>query len=213
MDLQKNHIFRLTQGLQEALDRADLLKTERSDLEYQLENIQVRVRKQVSALPHSLSGFRMWLTVSVWHFSYSIFLLSSYLFVSSVKMKFLTSVCDSQVLYSHEKVKMEGTISQQTKLIDFLQAKMDQPAKKKKVGEEGLRGMELNGFVISYVLCILNILFYLSLCNKMLSSFKTILSCWTQTLLGRMCSSWLFWYFVIPTTLRLQPSSYTSVGL
>lgn len=43
MDLQKNHIFRLTQGLQEALDRADLLKTERSDLEYQLENIQVRI--------------------------------------------------------------------------------------------------------------------------------------------------------------------------
>lgn len=79
MDLQKNHIFRLTQGLQEALDRADLLKTERSDLEYQLENIQV--------------------------------------------------------LYSHEKVKMEGTISQQTKLIDFLQAKMDQPAKKKKVSQ------------------------------------------------------------------------------
>ncbi|KAM8961552.1 citron Rho-interacting kinase isoform 2-T2 [Pelodytes ibericus] len=76
MDLQKNHIFRLTQGLQEALDRADLLKTERSDLEYQLENMQV--------------------------------------------------------LYSHEKVKMEGTISQQTKLIDFLQAKMDQPLKKKK---------------------------------------------------------------------------------
>lgn len=30
---------------------------------------------------------------------------------------------------------MEGTISQQTKLIDFLQAKMDQPAKKKKVGQ------------------------------------------------------------------------------
>lgn len=38
-----------------------------------------------------------------------------------------------QAVYSHEKVKMEGTISQQTKLIDFLQAKMDQPAKKKKV--------------------------------------------------------------------------------
>uniref|UniRef100_A0A663M2C5 Citron Rho-interacting kinase n=1 Tax=Athene cunicularia TaxID=194338 RepID=A0A663M2C5_ATHCN len=70
MDLQKNHIFRLTQGLQEALDRADLLKTERSDLEYQ---------------------------------------------------------CDLPFL-----LKMEGTISQQTKLIDFLQAKMDQPAKKKK---------------------------------------------------------------------------------
>lgn len=40
-----------------------------------------------------------------------------------------------QAVYSHEKVKMEGTISQQTKLIDFLQAKMDQPAKKKKVSE------------------------------------------------------------------------------
>uniref|UniRef100_A0A8C7NV51 Citron Rho-interacting kinase n=1 Tax=Oncorhynchus mykiss TaxID=8022 RepID=A0A8C7NV51_ONCMY len=76
MDLQKSHIFRLTQGLQEALDQTDLLKTERTDLEYQLENIQA--------------------------------------------------------VYSHEKVKMEGTISQQTKLIDFLQAKMDQPTKKKK---------------------------------------------------------------------------------
>lgn len=128
-------------------------------------------------------------------------------------MKFLASVCNSQVLYSHEKVKMEGTISQQTKLIDFLQAKMDQPAKKKKVGEEGLRGMELNGSVISYVLCVLNILFYLSLCNEMLSLFKTILSWWTQTWLGRLCSLWLFWYFVIATTLSLQPSSYTSVRL
>lgn len=38
-----------------------------------------------------------------------------------------------QAVYSHEKVKMEGTISQQTKLIDFLQAKADQPGKKKKV--------------------------------------------------------------------------------
>uniref|UniRef100_A0A674E208 Citron rho-interacting serine/threonine kinase n=1 Tax=Salmo trutta TaxID=8032 RepID=A0A674E208_SALTR len=79
MDLQKSHIFHLTQGLQDALDQTDLLKTERTDLEYQLENIQA--------------------------------------------------------VYSHEKVKMEGTISQQTKLIDFLQAKMDLPTKKKKVRE------------------------------------------------------------------------------
>ncbi|XP_023696592.1 citron Rho-interacting kinase isoform X3 [Paramormyrops kingsleyae] len=76
MDMQKAHIFRLTQGLQDALDQTDLLKTERTDLEYQLENIQAA--------------------------------------------------------YSHEKVKMEGTISQQTKLIDFLQSKVDQPLKKKK---------------------------------------------------------------------------------
>uniref|UniRef100_A0A8C9W3Q9 Citron rho-interacting serine/threonine kinase n=1 Tax=Scleropages formosus TaxID=113540 RepID=A0A8C9W3Q9_SCLFO len=41
MDMQKAHIFRLTQGLQDALDQTDLLKTERTDLEYQLENIQV----------------------------------------------------------------------------------------------------------------------------------------------------------------------------
>ncbi|XP_073766142.1 citron Rho-interacting kinase isoform X15 [Danio rerio] len=67
LDMQKSHIFRLTQGLQDALDQTDLLKTERTDLEYQLENIQAA--------------------------------------------------------YSHEKVKMEGTITQQTKLIDFLQAK------------------------------------------------------------------------------------------
>ncbi|CDQ95628.1 unnamed protein product [Oncorhynchus mykiss] len=44
MDLQKSHIFRLTQGLQDALDQTDLLKTERTDLEYQLENIQVTLR-------------------------------------------------------------------------------------------------------------------------------------------------------------------------
>ncbi|KAG1968731.1 citron Rho-interacting kinase [Pimephales promelas] len=67
LDMQKSHIFRLTQGLQDALDQTDLLKTERTDLEYQLENIQAA--------------------------------------------------------YSHEKVKMEGTITQQSKLIDFLQAK------------------------------------------------------------------------------------------
>lgn len=72
---------------------------------------------------------------------------------------------------------MEGTISQQTKLIDFLQAKMDQPAKKKKVGEKGLRGMELNdGFVIGDVLWIHNILFNLSLHTTNVSSFKSILS-------------------------------------
>lgn len=44
MDAQKTHIFRLTQGLQDALDQTDLLKTERTDLEYQLENIQVLLR-------------------------------------------------------------------------------------------------------------------------------------------------------------------------
>ncbi|XP_016411669.1 citron Rho-interacting kinase [Sinocyclocheilus rhinocerous] len=76
MDLQKTHIFRLTQGLQDA----------------------------------TMSTLRLKL-IRVFMF----FLLVS-----------------SQAVYSHEKVKMEGTISQQTKLIDFLQAKMDQPTKKKK---------------------------------------------------------------------------------
>uniref|UniRef100_A0AAY5JZ77 Citron rho-interacting serine/threonine kinase b n=1 Tax=Esox lucius TaxID=8010 RepID=A0AAY5JZ77_ESOLU len=76
MDVQKSHIFRLTQGLQDALDQTDLLKTERTDLEYQLENLQA--------------------------------------------------------VYSHEKVKLEGTITQQSKLIDFLQARVDQGGSKKK---------------------------------------------------------------------------------
>ncbi|KAJ4944042.1 hypothetical protein JOQ06_012589, partial [Pogonophryne albipinna] len=66
----------LEEGLQDALDQADLLKTERTDLEYQLENVQA--------------------------------------------------------VYSHEKVKMEGTITQQTKLIDFLQAQAHGGSKKKK---------------------------------------------------------------------------------
>ncbi|XP_061762981.1 citron rho-interacting kinase isoform X1 [Nerophis ophidion] len=80
MDAQKAHIFRLTQGLQDALDQTDLLKTERTDLEYQLENIQLHL----------------------------------------------------QAVYSHEKVKMEGTITQQTKLIDFLQTQAHGGSKKKK---------------------------------------------------------------------------------
>uniref|UniRef100_A0AAV2MT44 Citron Rho-interacting kinase n=1 Tax=Knipowitschia caucasica TaxID=637954 RepID=A0AAV2MT44_KNICA len=80
MDAQKTHIFRLTQGLQDALDQTDLLKTERTDLEYQLENIQLHL----------------------------------------------------QAVFSHEKVKMEGTITQQTKLIDFLQAQAHGGSKKKK---------------------------------------------------------------------------------
>ncbi|TTP43317.1 Citron Rho-interacting kinase [Bagarius yarrelli] len=87
LDIQKSHIFRLTQGLQDALDQTDLLKTERTDLEYQLENIQAA--------------------------------------------------------YSHEKVKMEGTITQQTKLIDFLQAKVDHPSKKKKGIFSGRRREDL----------------------------------------------------------------------
>lgn len=74
-------------------------------------------------------------------------------------------------------------------------------------------GMELNdGFVISYVLCIQNILFYLSLCNTNVSSSKYS-SHWAQALQGRMSFTWPFWYFVIPTILRLQSSSYTSMRL
>ncbi|XP_031686062.1 citron Rho-interacting kinase isoform X6 [Oncorhynchus kisutch] len=87
MDVQKSHIFRLTQGLQEALDQTDLLKTERTDLEYQLENIQA--------------------------------------------------------VFSHEKVKLEGTITQQSKLIDFLQARVDQGGSKKKKGLFGRRREDL----------------------------------------------------------------------
>ena len=48
-------------------------------------------------------------------------------------IKIMLRSLSPQAVYSHEKVKMEGTIAQQAKLIDFLQAKMDQPAKKKKV--------------------------------------------------------------------------------
>ncbi|XP_034025609.1 citron Rho-interacting kinase isoform X2 [Thalassophryne amazonica] len=91
MDAQKTHIFRLTQGLQDALDQTDLLKTERTDLEYQLENIQLHL----------------------------------------------------QAVYSHEKVKMEGTITQQTKLIDFLQARVDHSGSKKKKGLFGRRREDL----------------------------------------------------------------------
>ena len=39
---------------------------------------------------------------------------------------------DLQAVYSHEKVKLEGTITQQSKLIDFLQARVDQGGSKKK---------------------------------------------------------------------------------
>lgn len=136
MDLQKSHIFRLTQGLQDALDQTDMLKTERTDLEYQLENIQVLNADLLQIkLVFTWKGESWWYITAVTmgttrikecfcpqrEFFESGFTFSDRLFF------FLKAV------YSHEKVKMEGTISQQTKLIDFLQAKMDQPTKKKKV--------------------------------------------------------------------------------
>uniref|UniRef100_A0A8C8LP87 Citron rho-interacting serine/threonine kinase b n=1 Tax=Oncorhynchus tshawytscha TaxID=74940 RepID=A0A8C8LP87_ONCTS len=94
LDVQKSHIFRLTQGLQDAVDQTDLLKTERTDLEYQLENIQA--------------------------------------------------------VYSHEKVKLEGTITQQSKLIDFLQARVDQGGSKKKKGLFGRRREDLLPVPLQY---------------------------------------------------------------
>lgn len=56
MDAQKTHIFRLTQGLQDALDQTDLLKTERTDLEYQLENIQVAHTHTCARTHHAVCG-------------------------------------------------------------------------------------------------------------------------------------------------------------
>uniref|UniRef100_A0A673XP23 Citron rho-interacting serine/threonine kinase n=1 Tax=Salmo trutta TaxID=8032 RepID=A0A673XP23_SALTR len=94
LDVQKSHIFRLTQGLQDALDQTDLLKTERTDLEYRLENVQA--------------------------------------------------------VYSHEKVKLEGTITQQSKLIDFLQARVDQGGSKKKKGLFGRRREDLLPVPLQY---------------------------------------------------------------
>ncbi|XP_070571678.1 citron rho-interacting kinase-like isoform X2 [Ptychodera flava] len=72
----KSSNFKLTQGLEEAIEKGELLKTERIDLENELENLQVQ--------------------------------------------------------FSHQRIKLEGTISQQTKLIDFLQTKVETPAKKKR---------------------------------------------------------------------------------
>lgn len=42
-------------------------------------------------------------------------------------------MADQQAMFGDSKVKMRGTIDQQTKLIDFLQAKTD--TKKKKVSK------------------------------------------------------------------------------
>uniref|UniRef100_A0A8C4QQ41 non-specific serine/threonine protein kinase n=1 Tax=Eptatretus burgeri TaxID=7764 RepID=A0A8C4QQ41_EPTBU len=77
LDSHKTQVHRLSQSLQDTLDQVDLLKTERADMENQIENLQ--------------------------------------------------AICEN------ERVKMEGTITQQSKLIDFLQVKLDQPVKKKKV--------------------------------------------------------------------------------
>lgn len=43
---------------------------------------------------------------------------------------------DQEAMFGDSKVKMRGTIDQQTKLIDFLQAKTD--TKKKKVSNSAL---------------------------------------------------------------------------
>nr|XP_006815753.1 PREDICTED: citron Rho-interacting kinase-like [Saccoglossus kowalevskii] len=72
----KTSIFKLTQGLEEAVEKGELLKTEKIDLEDALEDLELQ--------------------------------------------------------YSHEKIKLEATLAQQTKLIDFLQAKIQTPVKKKR---------------------------------------------------------------------------------
>ncbi|XP_033627740.1 citron Rho-interacting kinase-like [Asterias rubens] len=68
--------FKLTQSLEEAIERGEQLKAEGQDLDNQMETMQVQ--------------------------------------------------------HTHEKVKLDGTLAQQTKLIDFLQAKTEAPPKKKK---------------------------------------------------------------------------------
>uniref|UniRef100_UPI00358F69EE citron Rho-interacting kinase isoform X2 n=1 Tax=Myxine glutinosa TaxID=7769 RepID=UPI00358F69EE len=96
LDSHKTQVHRLSQSLQDTLDQVDLLKTERADMENQIENLQ--------------------------------------------------AICEN------ERVKMEGTITQQSKLIDFLQVKLDQPAKKKKglFGRKGKEGLLQQGLAASY---------------------------------------------------------------
>ncbi|XP_077995775.1 citron Rho-interacting kinase-like [Glandiceps talaboti] len=78
----KSSNFKLTQALEEAIEKGEILKTEKNDLENELENLEVHI--------------------------------------------------------SHQRIKYEGTISQQTKLIDFLQAKVATPAKKKRMFGGGI---------------------------------------------------------------------------
>ncbi|XP_072033601.1 citron Rho-interacting kinase-like [Amphiura filiformis] len=74
----RNINFKLTQSLEEAIDRGEEMKAEKQELENQLEAMQVN--------------------------------------------------------YTNAQFKLEGTVSQQTKLIDFLQAKTDANTKKPKKG-------------------------------------------------------------------------------
>ncbi|KAK7071774.1 hypothetical protein SK128_024513, partial [Halocaridina rubra] len=62
------------------------------------------------------------------------------------------SKCDLQAVHEDERVKMRSTIDQQTKLIDFLQGKTDNPKKKKNLKSKlfGKENKENTGYVMPH---------------------------------------------------------------
>lgn len=62
------------------------------------------------------------------------------------------TLADQRALHEDSKIRMQGTIDQQTKLIDFLQSKMD--SKKKKVSDTLANTTPTHSSLFNHLLCI-----------------------------------------------------------
>uniref|UniRef100_A0A671LY49 non-specific serine/threonine protein kinase n=1 Tax=Sinocyclocheilus anshuiensis TaxID=1608454 RepID=A0A671LY49_9TELE len=144
-------IVALQQALKEQRLKAESLSDTLNDLEKKHAMLEMNARSLQQKLETErelkqrlMEEVKNTLVYQQWTVVFNLGLLVS---MSTLRLKLIRVfmfflLVSSQAVYSHEKVKMEGTISQQTKLIDFLQAKMDQPTKKKKVRETGIFLME-----------------------------------------------------------------------
>lgn len=116
-NLEKKHAMLelSSKGLQQKLETERELKLrlmeEQVKLQQQLDTHKTRIHRLTQGLQESLDQIDL---------------------LKTEKIDWENQTENLQVMFSQERVKMEGTIGQQTKLIDFLQAKLDQPTKKKK---------------------------------------------------------------------------------
>jgi FtsZ-binding cell division protein ZapB len=97
----------LSKDFQLTLEQRDMLMGQKSNLENYLETMQVLYRAACFKILNNCSHY----------LSYSNACMRSFA---------------NQINHQHEQFKLESTIGQQAKLIDFLQAKVENPPKKKR---------------------------------------------------------------------------------
>ncbi|XP_071962561.1 citron rho-interacting kinase-like [Antedon mediterranea] len=110
-----------------ALTEVNLISAERQYLEEQQNNTQLQdeieqINKQLTAIKNT--NFKLTQSLET--------AIDSGEQIQNEKMDIENQFESCQHQYGHEKIKLQETLSQQTKLIDFLQTKVQNPTKKKK---------------------------------------------------------------------------------